>query len=126
MPIVRTFITAVAGNQQDEPRKYFLYSALGGVVWAVVVPLLGFFLGQVPLVHDHLEMFLVAIPVLSVIPIVFEVIKGPASASAREPPRAARPMDATQQFDMRGEDLDVHPAHRPHPLRHPRPREWLA
>jgi membrane-associated protein len=107
VPIVRTFITAVAGIGKMDQRKYFLYSAIGGVLWAVVVPLLGFFLGQVPLVHDHLEIFLIAIPVLSVIPIVFEVVKGRRERIAREAAAAETPMDATQQFDLRSEDIDA-------------------
>ena len=107
VPIVRTFITAVAGISKMDQRKYFLYSAVGGVLWAVVVPLLGFFLGQVPLVHDHLEIFLIAIPVLSVIPIVFEVIKGRRERIAREAAAGETPLEATQQFDVRGEDMDA-------------------
>lgn len=107
VPIVRTFITAVAGISKMDPRKYFLYSAVGGVLWAVAVPLLGFFLGQVSLVHDHLEIFLVAIPVLSVIPIVFEVVKSRRERKAREAAAAETPLEATQQFDVRGEDMDA-------------------
>ncbi|QUQ70206.1 DedA family protein [Kutzneria sp. CA-103260] len=106
VPIVRTFITAVAGISKMDQRKFFTYSAVGGVAWAVIVPLLGFFLGQVPLVHDHLEIFLIAIPVLSVIPIVFEVIKGRRERQAKEA-AGETPMEATQQFDMRGEDMDA-------------------
>jgi membrane-associated protein len=105
VPIVRTFITAVAGIGKMDQRKYFTYSAIGGVLWAVAVPLLGFFLGQVSLVHDHLEIFLIAIPVLSVIPIVFEVAKARRERIARE---AAGPaLDATQQFDVQAEQLDA-------------------
>jgi membrane-associated protein len=106
VPIVRTFITAVAGIGKMDPRKYFLYSAVGGVLWAVVVPLLGFFLGQVSFVHNNLEIFLVAIPVLSVIPIVFEVIKARRERIEREAAAGAN-LDATQQFDVRSEDLDA-------------------
>ncbi|MFI9383025.1 DedA family protein [Kutzneria sp. NPDC052558] len=107
VPIVRTFITAVAGISKMDQRKFFTYSAVGGVLWAVVVPLLGFFLGQVSLVHDHLEIFLIAIPVLSVIPIVFEVIKGRRERLAKEAAAGETPMEATQQFDVRGEDIDA-------------------
>jgi membrane-associated protein len=107
VPIVRTFITAVAGIGKMDQRKYFTYSAIGGVLWAVAVPLLGFFLGQVPLVHDHLEIFLIAIPVLSVIPIVFEIVKSRRERKAREAAAAETPLEATQQFDVRGEDMDA-------------------
>ena len=112
VPIVRTFITAVAGISRMDQRKYFTYSAIGGVLWAVIVPVGGYFLGQVPLVHDHLEIFLVAIPVLSVIPIVFEVFKARRERIERERAEpetggGAAALDATQQFDVSGEDMDA-------------------
>ncbi|MBV8932428.1 MAG: VTT domain-containing protein [Kutzneria sp.] len=75
VPIVRTFITAIAGVGQMDQRKYFTYSFLGGVLWAVVVPTGGYFLGQFEFVRHNLELFLVLIPVLSVVPIVVEVVK---------------------------------------------------
>ena len=109
VPIVRTFITAIAGVGKMDQRKYFTYSAIGGVLWAVVVPVLGYFLGQISLVHNNLEIFLIAIPVLSVIPIVFEVAKSRRERIAREAAEAAsggENLDATQQFDMRSQDLD--------------------
>jgi membrane-associated protein len=106
VPIVRTFITAIAGVGKMDQRKFFTYSAVGGVAWAVIVPLLGYFLGQVPLVHDNLEVFLIAIPVLSVIPIVFEVVKARRERIAKES-AAGDGLDATQQFDLRSEDTDA-------------------
>jgi membrane-associated protein len=106
VPIVRTFITAIAGVGKMDQRKFFTYSAVGGVAWAVIVPLLGYFLGQVPLVHDNLEVFLIAIPVLSVIPIVFEVVKARRERIAKES-AAGDGLEATQQFDLRSEDTDA-------------------
>jgi membrane-associated protein len=96
VPIVRTFITAIAGVGKMDQRKYFTYSAIGGVLWAVLVPTSGYFLGQIQFVHDNLEVFLVAIPVLSVIPIVFEVFKARRERLARE---QAERLDATQRID---------------------------
>lgn len=72
VPIVRTFITAIAGVGRMDPRKYFTYSIIGGVVWATGVTVLGYFLGRIDVVHENLELFLVAIVVISVIPIVIE------------------------------------------------------
>ena len=106
VPIVRTFITAVAGISAMDKRKYFTYSAIGGVLWAVVVPVGGYFLGQIPFVHNNLEIFLVAIPVLSVIPIVFEVIKGRRERIEREA-AGETPLEATQQFEVQSQDIDA-------------------
>ncbi len=46
MPIIRTFVPIVAGIGAMNYRKFFIYNVIGGVVWTVTLPLLGYFLGQ--------------------------------------------------------------------------------
>jgi membrane-associated protein len=75
VPIVRTFITAIAGIAGMEFRKYFLYSAIGGVLWATGVTLAGYFLGNVPFVKNNLEIMFVVIVFVSVIPIILEYVR---------------------------------------------------
>jgi membrane-associated protein len=75
VPIVRTFITAIAGIGRMDPRKYFTYSIIGGVAWATGVTLLGFWLGRIAFVRDHVELILIGIVVLSVLPIAIEAIR---------------------------------------------------
>jgi len=75
VPIVRTFITAIAGVGRMNPRKYFTYSIVGGVAWATGVTLLGYWLGRVMFIRNHLELILVSIVALSFIPVVIEVLK---------------------------------------------------
>ncbi len=75
VPIVRTFITAMAGIGRMDPKKYFLYSAIGGVAWATGVTLLGAFLGKIPFVAKNIEPMLVLIVLISVIPIIIEVVR---------------------------------------------------
>ena len=75
VPIVRTFITAMAGVGRMDARKYFTYSAIGGTLWAAGVTVLGYYLGQISFVHDNIELMLILIVLISVIPIVVEVIK---------------------------------------------------
>jgi membrane-associated protein len=75
VPIVRTFITAMAGAARMDPKRYFTYSAIGGVVWASGVTILGFFLGQVQFVRDNIEAMAILIVLLSVVPIVIEMLR---------------------------------------------------
>jgi membrane-associated protein len=75
VPIVRTFITAVAGVGRMDRRKYFTYSILGGVGWATGVTLLGFWLGRIAFVRNHVELMLIGIVALSFIPIVIEALR---------------------------------------------------
>lgn len=84
VPIVRTFITAIAGVGKMDKRKFFVYSAVGAVLWATGVTVLGYFLGQIPFVHENLEAMILLIVFISILPIIFEVLK-----ARREKKRAA-------------------------------------
>lgn len=75
VPIVRTFITAIAGVGRMDPRTYFTYSVIGGVAWATGVTLLGFWLGRITFVKENVEMILIGIVALSILPIVIEVVR---------------------------------------------------
>lgn len=72
VPIVRTFITAIAGVGRMDFRKYVTYSLIGAVLWAVGVTVLGYFLGGFEVVNKNIEIVLVGIVALSVIPMVIE------------------------------------------------------
>lgn len=75
VPIVRTFITAIAGVARMDFRRFMTYTAIGGFIWAVGVTLAGYFLGTIPFVKDHIELILILVVLVSVIPIVIEYIK---------------------------------------------------
>ena len=75
VPIVRTFITVMAGVGRMDAKRFFTFSAIGGVAWAAGVTLLGAALGQIQFVRDNIELMLILVVLVSVLPIVFEVIK---------------------------------------------------
>jgi membrane-associated protein len=75
VPIVRTFITVMAGVGRMEPKRYLTYSFVGGIAWAAGVTLLGYFLGGFAVVRDHIELMLVGVVALSVIPLVVEFVR---------------------------------------------------
>ncbi|GHE08627.1 DedA family protein [Klenkia taihuensis] len=76
VPIVRTFATVMAGVSLMDVRRYVVWSVLGGVLWAAGVTLLGYWLGQVAVVRDHVELFILGVVVLSLVPAVVEVVRG--------------------------------------------------
>jgi membrane-associated protein len=76
VPIVRTFITLAAGVGRMPMRRFVAYSAVGGVVWATGVTLLGYWLGNVSLLNKHLDLVLVAIVAISLVPVLIEVLRG--------------------------------------------------
>jgi len=90
VPIVRTFITAVAGVARMDFRKYAIYSAVGALLWAVGVTLLGYFLGGFPIVRDNIEIALILIVLLSLVPMLVEYLRHRRSGGAgQESPRSA-------------------------------------
>lgn len=84
VPIVRTFITVMAGVGRMDARRYFTYSVIGGVVWAAGVTVLGFWLGQFSFVRENIELMLILIVAISLLPIVVEVLR-----ARRKPGRQA-------------------------------------
>jgi membrane-associated protein len=75
VPIVRTFITVIAGVGKMNYRTYTIYSVIGGVLWGVGVTTLGYLLGDNAFVHDHIELILIGIVAVSLLPVGFEVLR---------------------------------------------------
>jgi membrane-associated protein len=75
VPVVRTFTPIVAGAAGMRYRAFVLYNAIGGAVWVGGVTTLGYFLGQVAFVRDHIELILIGIVALSVVPIAVELLR---------------------------------------------------
>lgn len=75
VPIVRTFCPIVAGAGQMEYRTFVKFNVAGGFLWGVGVTLLGYFLGNVPLIRDNIEIALLLVVAVSLIPIGIEVVK---------------------------------------------------
>jgi membrane-associated protein len=69
VPVVRTFITVMAGTGRMNYRTYTLYTVLGGVLWATSVTLLGYFLGNIDFIANNIELLLLAGVAVSVLPI---------------------------------------------------------
>jgi membrane-associated protein len=75
VPFVRTFAPIVAGAAQMHYNTFMVYNLLGGLLWAVGLTLLGYFLGNIPFVHAHYEVVIILIVLASVIPIALHFIK---------------------------------------------------
>jgi membrane-associated protein len=75
VPIVRTFAPIVAGVGQMQYRTFVMFNVVGGLLWAVGVTTLGYYLGQVDVVKENVEVAALAIVAVSFIPIILEVVK---------------------------------------------------
>ncbi len=82
VPIVRTYITLVAGIGRMDRRHFFTWSAVGAALWVTSITLAGYFLGGIPLIRDNLEAAILLIVFLSVLPMVYEYLKHRREAKA--------------------------------------------
>jgi membrane-associated protein len=73
VPIVRTFITVMAGVGRMNFRTYAVYSTIGGILWGTGVTLLGYYLGNVTFIANHIEVILIGVVAISLIPIFLEL-----------------------------------------------------
>jgi membrane-associated protein len=75
VPIVRTFVTLVAGVGKMDFRRFISYTAIGGVLWVCIVTIAGRFLGQVDFIKNNIDAVLVVIVLLSLIPMGVEFLR---------------------------------------------------
>lgn len=73
VPIVRTFVTIVAGVSRMDRRAFYTWSGVGAVAWVILVTLAGYFLGQAfPSLGKNIDIAIVVIVALSLVPIAVE------------------------------------------------------
>ena len=75
IPIVRTFAPFVGGMGNMNYAQFARYNIVGAVLWVVSFTTLGYFFGQLPFVKEHFSWIMIAIMVLSVVPMVIEIIR---------------------------------------------------
>ena len=74
IPFVRTFIPLAAGIARYPYSKFLLFNTLGALLWGAGFIIVGSLLGNVPFVHDNLTLILGVIILVSVLPVIIEII----------------------------------------------------
>ena len=75
IPVVRTFAPVVAGAGEMPYRSFLIYNIAGGIAWCLTVGLAGYFLGsKIPNIDAYILPIVVAVVVLSFVPVIREVI----------------------------------------------------
>lgn len=91
VPIVRTFAPFVAGIGRMHYARFLTFSVLGAIMWVSICLAAGYKLAKVEFISKHFDMVVVAIVLISVLPMVIEFIR-----HRRQPKLEALAQDAAK------------------------------
>ncbi|MEZ5405886.1 MAG: DedA family protein [Verrucomicrobiia bacterium] len=86
VPIIRTFAPFVAGVGTMTYRKFFFYNVFGAILWVSLFLGAGYFFGNLPFVKSNMKIIILAIIIVSVLPIIWEWWK-----ARKQPPATFTP-----------------------------------
>ena len=76
IPAVRTFVPIIAGVAGMKYRTFIMFNAIGGMLWGILLPVLGFTLGRtIPSIDKYLLPIIFLIIVISALPVVIQFLK---------------------------------------------------
>lgn len=89
VPIVRTFAPFVAGIGRMSYGHFISYNVFGGITWVSLCVIAGYLFGNIPFVRSNFSLVVLAIIVISMLPMLVEWMK------ARRERKAAPPNPAS-------------------------------
>lgn len=76
LPVVRTFVTILAGMVKIDFPKFVVFNFLGASIWIVTMVLAGHFLGRLfPGITEYLEFIVIGMVLISAIPVIMTYLK---------------------------------------------------
>jgi membrane-associated protein len=91
VPIIRTFAPFVAGVGRMTYGHFVAYNVAGGLAWVGLFVAAGYFFGNIPAVKERFTLVILAIIVISVLPMVIELLRARCRASKAAPPTRGAP-----------------------------------
>ena len=75
VPFLRTYVPFVAGMGAMARPMYYLYTLIGALAWVGMLVYLGYFFGNIPWIKNNQGLLVIAIVVISVLPVAFGLLK---------------------------------------------------
>ena len=75
VPIVRTYVPFVAGIGTMPYARFLAFSVVGALAWVLSLCLAGYWFGNIPAVKDNLGTVIIAIVVISVMPMAVALLR---------------------------------------------------
>ncbi len=88
IPIIRTFAPFVAGVGRMSYGYFITYNVVGGLTWTALFTFGGYFFGNLEIVQKNFSLVIIAIIVISVLPVVWELVRGKLAPQSPPPPAA--------------------------------------
>jgi membrane-associated protein len=83
VPIVRTFLPFVAGGAGMSYRSFTFYNVIGCLLWVGICVGAGYLFGNIPVIKDNFALVALGIVAVSLLPLLFEVIKAKRQSTNR-------------------------------------------
>jgi len=87
VPIIRTFAPFVAGVANMRYSRFLSFDIFGGIGWVSSMTVLGYLLGEIPLVRRHFETFVLLIIFLSLLPLLIHALRAKLERKPQLQPR---------------------------------------
>lgn len=81
VPIVRTFAPFVAGIGSMNYARFIAYNVFGGLGWVAICVFAGYYFGNLEIVKKNFSLVILAIVVISVLPMLIEFIRNRVASS---------------------------------------------
>jgi membrane-associated protein len=85
VPIARTFVPFVAGAAQMTYTTFVLYNLTGAIAWVALCLGSGFLFGNIPVVKNNFSLITIGIVLVSILPMIIEVVRHRRRTAAANP-----------------------------------------
>lgn len=85
LPIIRTFVTILAGTVNINFTRFFIYNVVGATLWITTMIMAGHWLGKIfPNLPNYLELIVVGMILISAVPVVTTWLRAKRNADRRD------------------------------------------
>lgn len=78
IPVVRSFVPVAAGAGKMDYKRFVIFDAIGDMLWATSITLLGYFVGsRIPGIQKMVEPILLIIVLITLLPTIYHALKDP-------------------------------------------------
>ncbi|MFY9608171.1 MAG: DedA family protein [Blastocatellia bacterium] len=96
VPIVRTFAPFVAGIGSMTYWRFIAYNVIGGVAWVAICVFAGYYFGNLEIVKNNFSLVIIAIVLISVLPMAVEYLRHRISRSSENATRTELRSDSSE------------------------------